>query len=99
MAADISISTTIVRSPDPLSATVDGEVILMIPNRGNYVGMNAIASAVWERLAVPTKISELIGALQQDYDGAPDRIAADVLALLSELAALDLVTVMETPAA
>ncbi|CAK0744875.1 PqqD family protein [Azospirillaceae bacterium] len=91
-------STTIVRNPELLSAAVDGEIILMVPQRGCYVGMNGTAGTVWERLAAPMAVPELIAALQRDFDGPPEQIANETLSLLNQMLALDLLTIVELPA-
>lgn len=94
----LSATTVIVRSEDPLSAVVDGEVILMSPSRDCYIGMNPTASAVWQRLAAPVRVADLVAGLQQDFDGPPEQIEAEVMELLARMAELDLLAAPEPTA-
>lgn len=94
----LDTSATIVRDADPLSADVHDETILMVPKQECYVGMNAVAAAVWKRLETPTTVGALISELQRAYQGDPARIATDVMALLDKMISLDLLTVVEPSA-
>ncbi len=73
------------RSAGPLAAEVDGEVVLMSLERGNYYGLDEIGSDIWRRLEQPIRVADLVTALTADYDGDPAMIERDVLDLLTRL--------------
>jgi hypothetical protein len=73
------------RNPDLVSASLDGEVVLMSIARGNYYGMDAVGSRIWELLENPLPFSGLMTALVREYEGKHARIQADLTAFLEEL--------------
>jgi hypothetical protein len=74
-----------------LSAEVDGEIVMMSIEQGRYFGLDDIGSDIWKRIDPPCSFAELIDRLATDYDADRATIAADVRALLSRMAAQDVV--------
>jgi hypothetical protein len=87
----IADSTIISRSPSVLTAEVDGEVVMMSIEQGQYFGLDDIGSDIWKRLDSPCAFADLIDRLAADYDADRASIAADVRALLESMAARDVV--------
>ena len=88
--------TTVVRqSPDHLSAEVDGEVVFYVSDREQYYALDEIGTDIWGRLAEPQSIDDLCQSLVRDYDASADVIRAEVVALLEELRAQELIEVAE----
>jgi hypothetical protein len=90
-AARIADSTIISRSPAVLTAEVDGEVVMMSIEQGQYFGLDDIGSDIWKRLDSPCAFADLIDRLVADYDADRENIAADVRALLATMAERDVV--------
>jgi len=84
-------SARISRSPSVLAAEVDGEIVMMSIEQGRYFGLDDIGSDIWKRIDPPCLFAELIDRLAADYDADRAVIAADVRALLSRMAAQDVV--------
>lgn len=89
----VAPTSTVVQSREPLSAEVDGEVVLMSVEQGRYFGLDAIGADVWRRIGSPVRVSDLCVALAADYDGASDVIERDVLDLLRRMAGRGLIEV------
>jgi hypothetical protein len=89
--SQIADSTIISRSPAVVTAEVDGEVVMMSIEKGQYFGLDDIGSDIWKRLDPPCAFSDLIDHLAADYDADRAGIAADVRALLATMAAHDVV--------
>ncbi len=89
--ATIQPETLISRSESPLSAEVQGEVVLMNLDRGQYYGLDDIASDVWRRLEAPLTVHALCTALANEYTADPAAIERDVLALLEQMRAFGLI--------
>lgn len=81
----LSSASTIQRSDNQLSTQIDDEMVLMSIERGNYYGLDAIATDIWKRLEQPLTVSDLCGALVEEYDADAETILRDVLALLEHL--------------
>lgn len=82
----IALQNILRRKADALSAEIDGEVVVMAPEQGEYYGLDAIGSDIWRRLETPTTPARLIADLVAAYEGDPAAIASDTLALLERLA-------------
>ena len=77
-----------------LAAEIDGQVVAMGLNQGQYVGFNDIATTIWHRLAQPCRVADLCTGLAQDFDGDPLVIQQDVCSLLGVLHDLELIVVI-----
>jgi hypothetical protein len=89
----LDTASIVCRVPNPVSAEVAGEVVLMSLERSRCYGMGEAGSAVWKLLEAPIRVSDLVTQLCQDYEGDPDAIERDVLEFLSQLSDEGLVTV------
>lgn len=55
------------RCPECYMTEADGEIMMMHVPSGQYIGMNAVASFIWKRLAEPTDIVSLTRAVQAEF--------------------------------
>lgn len=73
------------QNPDQVAAELDGEVLMMNVNTGNYYGLNEVASYVWNQLAQPLTVRALCDAIVGEFDVAPDTCQADALSFLENM--------------
>ena len=74
------------RGADVVEARIsEREVVLLAPGAEDYLGLDAVASDVWTRLAEPMSFDALVETLAADYDAPRARIAADLEPLIEEL--------------
>lgn len=78
-------SESICRKSDVLSAEMDGTVVIMDPDEGVYFRLDAVGSDIWRRLDEPMTLAGLIASLIDTYEGDPEAIEADTLALLDRM--------------
>lgn len=57
----------VVRSPDQVSATVDGEEVVLHLESGVYFGLDGVAARVWDLLASPRTLPELVERVAEEY--------------------------------
>lgn len=88
----IGEQTTIRRSNSLLVAGVRDETVMMDTDSGHYYGLDDIGSEIWRRLETPCTFGALVDSLAVDYDADRAAIAADVRALLSQMAMHDVVS-------
>lgn len=50
-----------------LISRIGEEVVLMDIHNGQYIGLNAIGSAIWEKLEQPVPVHEIVHALTEEY--------------------------------
>ena len=63
-------------------------VVLLPAGAADPVVLPGTAAAVWDLLATPVTLADLVAALGAVYSAAPDTIAAEVAPLLARLADL-----------
>ena len=82
---EINMNSRVVRSGAPIAAPVDDELVMLDIDAGKYYGLNGIASAIWQNLAVRITVRDLCGRLCEDYDVTEQQCFADVVAFLKDL--------------
>jgi len=87
----ITNATVISKSPSVLTADIDNEVLIMRIEHGDYFSLSGAGSDIWRRLESPCSFAGLVDQLAADYDATTTTIAADVHALLSQMAVHDIV--------
>jgi hypothetical protein len=65
--------------------TLDGETVLLDFSSGRYYTLNRVGSAVWERCTGSESLQDIHTALCARYDASPERIADDLVALVTQL--------------
>lgn len=86
-----SNETTFVRRPGLHAVEMDGELVMMGHEQGEYYGLKDVAASLWEHLAEPHTTEELCARVADEYDVTADACRADVVAFLDELAGKDLI--------
>jgi hypothetical protein len=82
---EIEPRTLLVRSPEPLTAAVGDEIVMLDAAQGCYFGLDPSGSAIWTLLETPTSVEHLCAELVRRYDVSPERCRSEVLFFLHEL--------------
>jgi hypothetical protein len=81
-----------VRASSAAWRRVDGEMVVLQPDAGELVGLNGVGGRVWELIDGVRSVDEIARTVGAEYhDAPPERVAADVVAFVRELAAAKLV--------
>lgn len=83
---DIAPGTTVVRNPEPLTALVDDEVVMLDTRQGCYFGLDRSGTVIWDLIAEPRSVEDVCRAVAERYDVAPETCRADVVSFLADLA-------------
>ena len=89
----IDRDTVVAQSPEQVSCELDGEVVLMSVEQGNYYRIDEIGSRVWALIETPRRVDALCDQLLTEFDVAHTECEADVLAFLGDLLDDGLITV------
>ena len=81
------------RNPDLLAVDMDGDLVMMSIERGNYYGVGGIGPHVWQLLETPRTTAELIDDICQEFEVDQTTALADVEHFLADLVEHGLVTV------
>lgn len=87
--------TVVWRAGLPLSAQVDGEIVMFHPDSGAYFSLGEVGSRIWELIDAPSSIAALCTRLVDEYEVEPDRCRAEVEAFVAELRDAGLVELTE----
>jgi len=74
-----------------LFQTIEGETVLLHLERGVYFGLDPVGTRVWEAVVQHGSARAALPRLLDEFDVSPDTLAADVLRLLEELLASELI--------
>ncbi len=72
----------LLRNQELFSAEVDEDLVMMDEAQGVYFGLNSIAKSVWQLLATPKTIPELIKNLTDHYEIDAVQCQADLTPFL-----------------
>lgn len=91
----ITSSDILQRTGDLVSAPMGEELAMMDMQSGTYYVLDEVAAYIWERLAAPTPVGELLATLQSRYAVSAAQCEADVVNFLQRLHAKGLVRTVE----
>ena len=89
-----------VRSRSVVSRRVSGET-LIVPVRGkvgdlaSIYSFNDVGSLVWQLLEIPRDVSELMSAVEREYDVDPQQVEQDVSKFLDDMLSVGLVELLD----
>lgn len=86
-------NTLVQRNPKLIANQMDGEIVMMSIDNGEYYGLDEVGSRIWDLMQEPVSISKLVDQLISEFDVTPDECLQDILSFLDELLNRDLVLV------
>lgn len=89
----------VLAAADQVSCAVGTDAAILQLSTGVYYTVNPAGSRVWQLLARPITVGEILDMLLAEYDVEPARCERDLLALLERLAAEGLIDVRDETAA
>lgn len=81
-----------VRRPDLRAVEMDGELVMMGQEQGEYYGLKDVAASLWHHLAEPRTLDELCKLVATEYDVSEDDCRDDIAVFLDELVAKKLIS-------
>ena len=82
---ELTSATTIVRTAEQVCAELDGKVVLLSIENGEYYHMNEVASRLWGLLEKPVTIGALIEQLVAEFDVDAATCQQDAMRFLTAL--------------
>lgn len=89
----ISPSSIIVAVKEQVSSELAEESVILNLKSGVYYGLNAVGAWIWGQIQEPKTLSDLSEKITAEYDVDPERCERDLLALLQDLFAAQLIEV------
>jgi hypothetical protein len=91
----VTIETILVRDTEPVSSTVDENIVVLSIRAGSYFDFNRVGSDIWNMLAEPHRVRQILDALSQTYRVDMDTMTRDVIAFLETLVDARVVHILE----
>ena len=91
----ISSNSILTASKEQVSCDFNGESVILSFRNDSYYGLNAVGSFVWELIKEPKSFGQIKVAILENYEVDPDECERDLLELLNDLLANELVQVSE----
>lgn len=73
------------RDPDLPHQRLEEDTIVVDPRRREVHLLNETVTRVWELLASPHSIDELVAVLVKEYDAPPDEVRASTVEMVRDL--------------
>jgi hypothetical protein len=83
--SEITLSTHLSRVPDLIATEMDGDLVMMSIEKGQYFGIGGIGSRVWTLLETPMSIADLARIILQEYEVDEVTCQADLLTFAQDL--------------
>jgi len=83
---NISLDSVVSQVEEIVDSDMDGETVMMSIENGEYYGMDAIGSRIWELIKTPVTVSGLCDQLMEEFEVTREKCSEDVMGFLGELA-------------
>lgn len=79
------------RKGDVIWQNLEGEIVLLNPNTGEYFGLNDVASSFWELIDGTRNLGDIIDGLLGEYEVEREELHRDIEALIQRMLPFNLV--------
>ena len=78
------------RSPAAAWQRIDGELVLLSPDQGEMVGVNAVGARAWDLFDGRRSLDEVSRQIAAEFSAPVDHVASDLEAFVKDLGAAGL---------
>jgi hypothetical protein len=90
---ELFLTSRVKATPDQVSSELGKEVVILQVKNGMYYGLDEVGVIIWRHLQQGSRIADIVDEITQEFDVARQQCEQDVLRILGEMVAADLVTV------
>jgi len=83
--ARIGPDTVVARGAEHVETRMAGQTVMMSIPRGKYFAIDGTGQRIWDCLAEPASIGQIIDRLVEEYEVGRDQCEAEVIAFVGEL--------------
>jgi hypothetical protein len=92
---EITKSSIISRSKEIVFNKLDDEIMMMSIKNSEYYGLDNIASRVWEILANPSTLSQIVKTLMEEFEVSEESCYTDITEFLKALDEKNLIEISQ----
>ena len=85
------------RSEDTASRVVDGEAVIVIPQKGVVTVLNETGSGIWQLLDGRNSVEDIINIISSEFSVSRQEAEKDTLEFIEELVGKDMVVLNDGP--
>ncbi|MGJ5673904.1 MAG: PqqD family peptide modification chaperone [Nostochopsis sp.] len=89
----ISENSIIVASIEQISSDLGGEAVILNLKSGMYHGLNEVGARIWNLIQTPKTVKDIKGVILVEYEVEAEQCDRDLLALLEEFLAAELINI------
>ncbi len=93
---DLTPDTALIRNPELVAAEMDGDLVMMSIDNGEYYGVGGVGPRIWELLESPRTVEQITAAIVEEFEVEADSCREDMLGFIRQL--LDMGLVRQIPA-
>jgi hypothetical protein len=93
----VSVDSTVVATTEQISAHFTDSVVILGLRVGSYYSLDEVGAFVWNLVQEPHKVSDVRDAIFEEYEVELAQCERDLLALLEDLAAKELIDIESDP--
>jgi len=94
----LNLDCIVQRDPDVMTAEAERDLVMVSIANGLYYGVSEVAREIWETIAQPKKVSDLINDLAGTYNIDRTKCEQETLSFLEDLRSEGLLKVVDGPA-
>lgn len=95
----LTLDSVVSQSSLQVACELDGEIVMMHIDSGEYFGCDAVGCRIWKLIEEPKTVSDVCDVLIREFDVERQQCERDVLTFLNELLAESLVDNPQSAAA
>ncbi|RYG88471.1 MAG: PqqD family protein [Alphaproteobacteria bacterium] len=84
-----------VRTEGLITASMDGETLMLDAETGVYYGLDPVGARIWEYLASPVTIPDLVRRLEELYEVDTERCIREVANLIEQLSVRKMIRMID----
>jgi hypothetical protein len=88
--------TVVEAAPTHISTDLDGEIVMLELERGEYFSVSGVGAYLWRLLERPRSLEDLVAAVTQEYDVDEGVCLPDVFAFVEDLLSGGLLRIVDS---
>jgi len=94
MKTGITLQSNIQRNTNMVTSNLDGEIVMMSVENGEYYGLDEIGTRIWQLIEHPIVIEKLITCLTNEFEVERQECEQDTLEFLEDLFSRNLINLV-----
>lgn len=88
----LDLDTRPAPNPTVVGRVVEGEAVLVLPQRGEVKVLNEVGAHIWELVDGSRTVREIVDVICAEYDVDEEQAETDTLAFIAELKSKDIIS-------